>query len=60
MEMMLTQPEMAASFAARGRRRVADFGVGAMVEAYTTLFIEQAIEHREGLAQTGALRLAEV
>ena len=60
MEMMLSQPEMAASFAARGRRRVVDFGVGAMVDAYTALFIEQAMEHREGLARAAQLRLAEV
>ena len=59
MEMMLSQPEMAASFATRGLRRVTDFGVGAMVEAYTTLFIEQAMERREGLARTGDLRFAQ-
>jgi glycosyltransferase involved in cell wall biosynthesis len=58
MEMMLSQPEMAASFAARGRRRVADFGVGAMVEAYTALFLEQAMEHRAVLARAGDLQLA--
>ena len=59
MEMMLSQPEMAASFATRGLRRVTDFGVGAMVDAYTTLFIEQAMERREGLARTGDLRFAQ-
>ena len=59
MEMMLSQPETATSFAARGLRRVADFGVGAMVEAYTTLFIEQAMEHRAGLARAGDLRFAQ-
>jgi glycosyltransferase involved in cell wall biosynthesis len=59
MEMMLSQPEMSASFAARGRRHVTEFGVAAMVEAYTTLFMEQALEHRAGLAGAGALRLAE-
>lgn len=59
MEMMLSKPDVAASFAARGPRRVADFGLDAMVEAYTSLFLEQAAEHREGLARTGALRLAE-
>ena len=59
MEMMLSQPEMAASFAARGLRRVTDFGVGAMVDAYTTLFLEQAAERREGLARTGDLSFAQ-
>ena len=59
MEMMLTQPEMAAAFAARGLRRVAEFGVGAMVEAYTELFIEQALQHRAGLGRTQSLRLAQ-
>ncbi len=59
MEMMLTSPEMAASFSARGRRRVADFGVSAMVDAYTSLFLEQAMEHRHALARTGELTLAE-
>ena len=59
MEMMLTSPEMAASFAARGRRRVADFGVSAMIDAYTSLFLEQAMERRHALARTGELTLAE-
>ena len=59
MEMMLSQPEMAAAFAARGRRHVTEFGVDAMVEAYTTLFLEQAQEHREGLDKHRALKLAE-
>jgi glycosyltransferase involved in cell wall biosynthesis len=59
MERMLSQPEMAAAFAARGRRRVVDFGVDAMVDAYTSLFIEQALERRAGLERAGDLRLAE-
>ena len=59
MDTMLSQPQMAAAFAARGRRRVTDFGVAAMVEAYTTLFLEQATEHRQVLARAGGLRLAE-
>ena len=59
MEMMLSQPGLAASFAARGLRHVTDFGVAAMVDAYTTLFVEQALEHRAGLARDGVLRLAE-
>ena len=59
MEMMLSQPETAQAFAARGRRRVVDFGVGAMVEAYTSLFIEQALERRAGMAGAEGLRLAE-
>ena len=60
MEMMLTQPELAAAFSARGLRRVADFGVAAMVEDYTELFLEQAMAHRAGLARAGELQLAEV
>ena len=60
MEMMLTQPEMAQAFAARGRRRVAHFGVDAMVDDYTALFMEQALEHRTVLARAGELQLAEV
>ena len=59
MEMLLSQPEMAAAFAARGLRRVGEFGVGTMVEAYTELFVEQALEHRAGLARSGALRFVE-
>lgn len=59
MQMMLSQPEMAAAFAARGRRRVAHFGVEAMVDAYTALFTEQALEHWAVLARTGGLQLAE-
>ena len=59
MEMMLTSPAMPASFSARGRRRVADFGLSSMVEAYTSLFLEQAMEHRDVLARAGELALAE-
>ena len=58
MEMMLTQPGLTASFSARGRRRVADFGVTAMVDAYTELFIEQALARRAGLTPAGELQLA--
>ena len=58
MGMMLSQPQMAQAFVERGRRRVADFGVGAMVEDYTALFTEQALEHR-GLARARDMRLAE-
>ena len=59
MEMLLSQPEMAAAFAVRGLRRVGEFGIGTMVEAYTELFVEQALEHRAGLARSGALRFVE-
>ena len=59
MEMILTQPEMAQAFAARGLRRVAHFGVDAMVDDYTALFMEQALEHREVLARAGELQLVE-
>ncbi|HEY5409248.1 MAG TPA: glycosyltransferase [Caulobacteraceae bacterium] len=59
MEMMLTEPGVAAGFASRGLRRVAEFGVGTTVEAYTELFVEQAIAHREVLARARGLRFAE-
>jgi glycosyltransferase involved in cell wall biosynthesis len=59
MEMLLSQPEVATAFAARGLQRVGEFGVGTMVEAYTELFVEQALLHRAGLPRSGGLRFAE-
>ena len=42
-----------------GRRRVADFGVTDMVDAYTELFIEQAMARRANVTPAGELQLAE-
>lgn len=59
MEMILSQPALAAAFSERARQRVMQFNISTMVESYSTLFMEQAMAHRSALAKAGVLRLAE-
>jgi glycosyltransferase involved in cell wall biosynthesis len=58
MEMVLSKPELAAEFSARAKQRVMQFNIGAIVESYTALFIEQALAHRTAMEKIGALSLA--
>ena len=59
MDRLLGEPAFAASLAARGLESVRRFELPEMVRAYTTLFVEQAMERRSTIARMGELQFAE-
>ncbi|MGI8842027.1 MAG: glycosyltransferase [Caulobacteraceae bacterium] len=46
MDRMLEQPDLTARLRANGKARAPDFDIGKMIEAYTSLFVEQAAAPR--------------
>jgi glycosyltransferase involved in cell wall biosynthesis len=46
MDSLLRQPELTAAFGEAGRKRAAQWDIAHMVEAYTSLFLEQAASRR--------------
>ena len=60
MDMVLGDADLAAAFSRQGQRRARAFDIVDMVEAYSALFIEQAMRRRTALLRVGKLQLAEI
>ncbi len=60
MDRVLGDAELAATLSRQGRRRARAFDVSDMVEAYSGLFIEQAMARRSAMTRVGELQLAEI
>ena len=58
MDRLIGDPAYAASLAARGMETVRRFDLPEMVRAYTTLFVEQAMERRSTIASLRELQFA--